>query len=235
MPNDSVAGDAVTAALAAAAMSSRPAPSMVGPYPSSPFVEPTSSARTSAALSSGRSWRSSAAAPATAGDAMLVPDSRATPGAHCAVGQVDSISTPGATRSGARVYRGVGPCELNAATRSVTSCPLTLILTGAWPRYLVSSCHCSGRTPNTTSLSMRKLSPDAVARAGTSTTPAVPAASALGANTGPLLVVYPISAIAPRSSASRACAMRDGLTRSTLCGRLALYATTLPETSPTRS
>ncbi len=79
-PKDSAVVSATTAASAAAGMSSRPAPLSSG-GPARCALAPASAERTAAADQSGCSWRSSAAAPATCGAAMLVPLKRATPGA----------------------------------------------------------------------------------------------------------------------------------------------------------
>jgi hypothetical protein len=114
-PNESVAGVAVSTALAAAATSSRPEPCAVGSVPLSGFAVPTSVDFTAPGDCPGCSWRSRAAAPATCGAAIEVPDIRYSPGAYRPFGTVERISTPGATRSGFSSNRCEGPREENDA------------------------------------------------------------------------------------------------------------------------
>ena len=229
-PKESVAGSAVTTAPAAAATSRRPGARGGRCAPSSGFAVPTSADFTSSGGSPGCSWRSSAAAPATCGAAIEVPDIRYSPGAYSAFGTVERISTPGATRSGLSPSAATGPREENdgdlvgdvralivTTTRPAASRRAQLRELGAsTPEH--DHCPCAAESPEA---SMPGASAETVATPGSA---AVEPARALQPRLARAGVGRPRRAKAPRCSACRA--------RSTVGS--ARISTILPCRSPIR-
>ena len=94
---------------------------------------------------------------------MLVPLKRTMPGACSALGTVERMSTPGATRSGLVVNVCVGPRELKSAIVSVTSSPDTPTVTGPSASAARRSSAASGSTNTATRRSKRPSSPEPAA------------------------------------------------------------------------
>lgn len=218
----------------------------MGPLPLSGSAVPTSEALIPAGVRPGCSWRSRAAAPATCGAAIDVPDMRYSPGPYSALDIVERISTPGATRSGFRPNDWEGPREENEAIRSVVSVPRRVTETFPAASLELNSVYWVESMPMTTRWSIRSESPEASIRAGEDGTCATPGSgctsggraspAAPAANTGPSLPGSPASTpIAPRRSAS--CAHSNALAvRYWASAATSIRArTTFPRTSPTRS
>lgn len=118
-PKEMDVGVGRIAGVSAAATSTRPAPARVGPARPSPVVTDLAvtvrAALTCSGVQSGWRCRSSAAAPATCGAAMLVPEESPHP-----PGRDDRIDVPGATTSGLRRSEiGVGPAAEKLAIAGV--------------------------------------------------------------------------------------------------------------------
>ncbi len=125
-PRETASGEAVTRWSTAAATSSLPAPWADGDTSassdSSGCALPMRVARSCSAVCSGRACASRAAAPATCGAAIDVPDIRyRSPSTPNMAGMSDMISKPGATISGLSVMASLGPRELKSVVVSVRS------------------------------------------------------------------------------------------------------------------
>src|SRR5215203_2525068 len=133
LPNDLLTGATPATASTAAATSNRPAPVMSGSSVTSPvsgcrsrpsWAVLTIAERTCSAVQAGWSARTTAAAPARCGVAMLVPPRKPKQGGalHVQAGWALSTSAPGATTSGL-ISRSpcVGPWLLNPAIRLVAA------------------------------------------------------------------------------------------------------------------
>ncbi len=169
-PSETELGRATTTGTSAEGSWTRPAPTRVGgstpPPAGTARAVPTSAALISAGDHSGWRWRSSAAPPATCGDAMLVPEIDAQP-----PGTEDRIPTPGAATSGlARSESGVGPAAEKPAIAVV------------WPGVTAATVIAAAELPGDET-EPRPKSWKSFPAATTGTTPAAAAASSASATT----------------------------------------------------